>query len=61
MSENPLCVVGGAPALCVEARSPSDSNQDNAAYVEFRLNGLDVEISGGDDLEKLVDIGESLR
>lgn len=55
-----VCNVGALPALCVAANSPSDATQSNPAYLRFVVNGIDVEVSGGDDLHRLQGIATSI-
>jgi hypothetical protein len=55
-----LCDIQGHPAVCVEARSPSDATKSNAAYIRTVIDHTTVEISGGDDLDVLKRIGETM-
>jgi hypothetical protein len=48
------------PALCIKARSPSDSRGNNAAYLRFVTKGVQIQITGGDDLQRLMDIAKTL-
>lgn len=50
----------GLDALVIEPRSPYDEKQANPAYVRFRVKGLDVSVSGGDDVEALLTIADDL-
>jgi hypothetical protein len=52
--------LNGAPATTVEPNSPSDDEGANPAYVEFVVRGVDVQISGGNDLEALVSIARAM-
>jgi hypothetical protein len=55
-----LCEIQGQPAVCVEARSPSDSTRSNAAYIRTVIDHTTVELSGGDDLDILQRIGNTM-
>ena len=48
------------PAMVVHPNSPSDADEANAAYVETVTAGLQIDISGGDDLDRLIEIAEDL-
>jgi len=50
----------GLDALVIEPRSPHDEEQANPAYVRFRVRGVDVSVSGGDDTRPLLDIADDL-
>lgn len=51
---------GTIPALGVAPRSPSAMDQANAAFVQFVVNGIDIEVSGGESLQDLIDIANSM-
>jgi hypothetical protein len=55
-----LMSLEGHPALAVMAHSPEDVDRANPAFLRFVVDGLDVQLSGGDDLDLLVDIARSL-
>ncbi len=55
-----LCEIQGHQAVCVEPRSPGDSTQSNAAYIRTVIDHTTVELSGGDDLELLQRIGNTI-
>jgi hypothetical protein len=55
------CDVNGAVALCQDARSPKDEFSANAAYLEFIRDDVRVTVSGGDKLEVLIRLAESLK
>jgi hypothetical protein len=56
-----LCDVKGLPAVCVEAQGSLDGvQQDNPAFVRFDLNGIEVHLYGGDSVQRLENMGESL-
>jgi hypothetical protein len=55
-----LTQIGGIPALTVEAHSPEDDEAANPAFVKFVLGGVEIQISGGEDLGVLIEIAESL-
>jgi hypothetical protein len=52
--------LGGVPALGVTARSSSDVDRANPAFLRFEIDGTDVQISGGESLDVLIEIGRSL-
>ncbi len=52
--------IDGVPALVVLARSPNDDDQANPAFVRFVVDGTEVQISGGDDLDLLEQIASSI-
>jgi hypothetical protein len=52
--------IGGIPALSVTARSPTDSEEANPAFLRFVLEGTEIHISGGESLSDLIDIAESM-
>lgn len=57
-----LCALSdGTPALCVEARSPSDAEQANPAYLRSVKDGVSFQISGGSSVATLVEIASSLE
>jgi hypothetical protein len=55
-----ICEVKAGPALCVEANSPSDSQLANPAYLRFVADGTHIMISGSSDLQRLIDIADSM-
>lgn len=55
-----VCAVGSLPAVCVLPNSPSDTDQSNAAYLEFVDAGVEYEISGGGELAALLAIARSI-
>ena len=52
--------VDGEPALVVEANSPTDDAGRNAAFLRMDVEGVDLQVSGGDDLGTLADIAKSI-
>lgn len=48
------------PAMVVHPNSPSDGDEANPAYVKTVTAGLEIAISGGDDLDRLIEIAEDL-
>jgi hypothetical protein len=52
--------LNGVPATSVEPNSPGDEERANPAYVEFVLNGIQVQISGGSDLKALLSIASTM-
>lgn len=52
--------IAGVPALGVEAHSPSDIEGANPAFLRFVVDGIEVEVSGGEDLDLLIRIAETI-
>jgi hypothetical protein len=52
--------INGVPALAVTANSPSDFEQANPAFIRFVVNGLDIQVSGGDNLDALIRIAATI-
>jgi hypothetical protein len=52
--------IGGIPALSVTARSPTDSEEANPAFLRFVLGGVEIQISGGENLTDLIQIAQSM-
>jgi len=50
----------GITALGVNAHSPSDDDRANPAFLRFVLRGVDVQVSGGEDLDALVEVANSI-
>lgn len=48
------------PALVVAPHSKDAVGESNAAFVEFVVDGIDIEISGGEDLNALIAVAESI-
>jgi hypothetical protein len=55
-----LVEIAGVPALIVEPHSKKDIDEANPAFVRFELNGIEVQLSGGEDLDLLLDVADSL-
>jgi hypothetical protein len=55
-----VTTVDGIPALAVAPYSKLDDQQANPAFLRLVINGIEVEVSGGDDLDSLIAIAESL-
>jgi hypothetical protein len=55
-----VIVMDGINVLTVDAHSPSDDDRANPAFLRFELDGTDIQISGGDHLEDLLEIAKSL-
>ena len=51
----------GRAVLIQEPQSTDDMEGENPAFIRFVMNGLDVQISGGTDVELLRDIAETMR
>ena len=54
------CDFNNVPAVCVEANSPSDATQENAAYMRLDYNGISIELWGGNNLQRLIGIAHAL-
>lgn len=52
--------INGIPALGVTAHSPSDLDQRNPAFLRFVYEGIEFEISGGEDLNLLIEIAKTI-
>jgi hypothetical protein len=55
-----LVSLAGHPAIAVPPNSPSDQSRANAAFVRVEVAGLDVQVSGGDDLDAVLRVAESI-
>jgi len=55
-----LTSIEGVPALVVTAHSSSDDDRANPAFVRVVVDGVDVHISGGEDLDALIRITAGL-
>jgi hypothetical protein len=55
-----LCTVRELDAICIDARSKSDEEQANAAYVGLRVGDLEVQVTGGDSLDVAQRVAESI-
>jgi hypothetical protein len=56
-----MCQVKSLPAVCVEPRaSVRGVEEENAAFVRFIVGNVEVHVYGGDSVQRLVDIAESL-
>jgi hypothetical protein len=51
----------GRAVLIQEARSPDDIEVANPALIRFVMDGLDIQVSGGTDVELLKEIARTLR
>jgi hypothetical protein len=56
-----MCLVRDLPAVCVEAHSPDDETRSNPAFVRVVIDNIELEISGGENLDDLLDMAASLR
>lgn len=54
-----LYKVRGFTALGVEAHSPDVDGRINAAFLRFVVDGVEIQVSGGESLELLIEIAES--
>lgn len=55
-----LCKVASFDALCVEPNSPTDFEKMNAAYVSFVVDNVEIEVSGGSSLDRVLSIANSV-
>lgn len=53
--------VHGVDALVVEPLGESDAERDNPAFVRFVIQGVDISVHGGTDLDLVLRIAESLK
>lgn len=56
-----LCEARGVPALCVNAHSPDDATGENAAFVRFVVDDIEVQVTGGESVEELIRIADTLK
>ena len=52
--------LNGVPTMSVKPNSSGDAEEANPAYVEFVVKGVQVQISGGSDLDALLSIAKSM-
>jgi len=52
--------IGGVPALGVSAHSPSDAEGANSAFLKFVYRGFEYQISGGESIDLLIEIGKTI-
>jgi hypothetical protein len=52
--------IDGRPAMVVHPNSETDTDIANAAYLETVVEDIELEVSGGDDLNRLIQITEDL-
>jgi hypothetical protein len=52
--------VNGVPALAVPASVPEDATGENPAFLTFVLGNVEIEISGGESIEDLAAIAETM-
>ena len=55
-----LIRIEGVDVLTVNAHSPNDDEHANPSFVRFALRGLDIQVSGGDHMEDVLDIARSM-
>jgi hypothetical protein len=55
-----LATIDGIPAMVVRPHSPADPDAANPALVRFELDGVDVQVSGGDHTDDLLAIAQSI-
>lgn len=56
-----LCEARGVPALCVNAHSPDDATGENAAFVRFVVDNIEVQLTGGESVDELIRIANTLE
>lgn len=52
--------ISGLPALVVLPHSPADVEKANAAFLRMVVNGVEIQVSGGEDLSLLKSIATSM-
>jgi hypothetical protein len=52
--------IDGVVALGVTAHSPSDIEGADPAFLRFVVNGIEVEISGGESIDTLIAIAQTI-
>jgi hypothetical protein len=52
--------IGDVPALGVTAHSPSAADRSNAAFLRFVRGGVEIQLSGGESIDKLLDIAKTI-
>jgi hypothetical protein len=55
-----VTTVAGLPALIVKPHSPADVQQANPAFLRMVIGGVEIQVSGGDDLNLITDIAQSM-
>jgi hypothetical protein len=55
-----LYTVNGVSALGVEAHSADDETDENGAFLRFVLDGVEVQVFGGESLDLLIEIADSM-
>lgn len=55
-----MYTIGGVIAEGTLAHSPDDIDQANPAYLRFVYEGLEVQISGGENLDLLIEIAQTM-
>jgi hypothetical protein len=55
-----LVEISGVSALIVEAHSKNDLELANPAFVRFAVNGIEIQLSGGEDLELLLALADTM-
>jgi hypothetical protein len=52
--------IDGHVALVVEAHSATDESQANAAFLRLVINDIEIQISGGESVDRLEDIAKTM-
>ena len=63
LDDNPyesVISISGLPALVVLPHSPADLEKANAAFLRMVVNGVEIQVSGGEDLSLLKSIATSM-
>jgi hypothetical protein len=55
-----LATIDGIPAMVVRPHSPDDPDAANPSLVRFEVDGVDVQVSGGDHTDDLLAIAKSM-
>jgi len=55
-----IVVLDGISALPIEAHSNEDDEQANPAILRFVVNGIEVQVSGGENLDTTMEIARSI-
>ena len=56
-----MCEAQGVPALCVNAHSPDDATGENAAFIRFVVDDIEVQVTGGESIDELLHIASTIR
>lgn len=59
-SADAIVEIDGVSVLTVTPRSPADDERANPALVRFVLNGIEIQVSGGESLDTVIAIARSI-